>query len=155
VRLSGRINLLFHVACTRAHIIGGTTFCRETQNCVKTFLKIFEIFSGDELTPNIINQSVFSTREVTTSLSICRGQTVVLGGLMRKDAQKTEDKTIIIGDIPLVGGAFCTNTEQDTKRNSVIFVTAKIVTSAGLPLKEEEEKGFLPLEPPEVPAYKK
>src|SRR4029434_8874995 len=55
------------------------------------------------LTDNVINQPVFSTRKVTTSVSVYDGQTVVLGGLMREDVQKTEDKTPIIGDIPLVG----------------------------------------------------
>src|SRR5437667_6572544 len=45
-----------------------------------------------ELTPNVINQPVFSTRKVTTSVSVYDGQTVVLGGLMREDVQKTEDK---------------------------------------------------------------
>jgi general secretion pathway protein D len=108
-----------------------------------------------ELTPNVINQPVFSTRKVTTSVSVYDGQTVVLGGLMREDVQKTEDKVPIIGDIPLVGRAFRTNTEQHTKKNLVIFVTAKIVTPAGLPLNEEEEEGLLPPELPEVPAYKK
>jgi type II secretory pathway component GspD/PulD (secretin)/tetratricopeptide (TPR) repeat protein len=105
------------------------------------------------LTQNTINQPVFSTRKVTTSVSVYDGQTVVLGGLMREDVQKTEDKVPIIGDIPLVGRAFRTNTEQHTKKNLVIFVTAKIVTPAGLPLNEEE--GLLPPELPEVPAYKK
>ena len=108
-----------------------------------------------ELTPNIINQPVFSTRKVTTSVSVYDGQTVVLGGLMREDVQKTEDKVPIIGDIPLVGRAFRTNTEQHTKKNLVIFVTAKIITPAGIPLNEEEEEGLLPPELPEVPAYKK
>jgi general secretion pathway protein D len=108
-----------------------------------------------QLTPNIINQPVFSTRKVTTSVSVYDGQTVVLGGLMREDVQKTEDKVPIIGDIPLVGRAFRTNTEQHTKKNLVIFVTAKIITPAGLPLNEEEEEGLLPPELPEVPAYKK
>jgi len=107
------------------------------------------------LTPNVINQPVFSTRKVTTSVSVYDGQTVVLGGLMREDVQKTEDKVPIIGDIPLVGRAFRTNAEQHTKKNLVIFVTAKIVTPAGLPLNEEEEEGLLPPELPEVPAYKK
>jgi general secretion pathway protein D len=107
-----------------------------------------------ELTPNVINQPVFSTRKVTTSVSVYDGQTVVLGGLMREDVQKTEDKVPIIGDIPLVGRAFRTNTEQHTKKNLVIFVTAKIITPAGLPL-EEEEEGLLPPELPEMPAYKK
>jgi general secretion pathway protein D len=106
------------------------------------------------LTQNTINQPVFSTRKVTTSVSVYDGQTVVLGGLMREDVQKTEDKVPIIGDIPLVGRAFRTNTEQHTKKNLVIFVTAKIVTPAGIPLNEEEE-GLLPPELPEVPAYKK
>ena len=90
------------------------------------------------LTPNVINQPVFSTRKVTTSVSVYDGQTVVLGGLMREDVQKTEDKVPIIGDIPLVGRAFRTNTEQHTKKNLVIFVTAKIITPAGMPLNEEE-----------------
>src|SRR6476646_7124923 len=108
-----------------------------------------------ELTPNVINQPVFSTRKVTTSVSVYDGQPVVLGGLMREDVQKTEDKVPITGDIPLVGRAFRTNTEQHTKKNLVIFVTAKIITPAGLPLNEEEEEGLLPPELPEVPAYKK
>jgi type II secretory pathway component GspD/PulD (secretin)/tetratricopeptide (TPR) repeat protein len=106
------------------------------------------------LTDNVINQPVFSTRKVTTSVSVYDGQTVVLGGLMREDVQKTEDRTPIIGDIPLIGRAFRTNVEQHVKKNLVIFVTAKIVTPAGLPLNEEEE-GLLPPELPEVPAYKK
>jgi general secretion pathway protein D len=108
-----------------------------------------------ELTPNVINQPVFSTRKVTTSVSVYDGQTVVIGGLMREDVQKTEDKVPIIGDIPLVGRAFRTNTEQHTKKNLVIFVTAKIITPAGLPLNEEEDEGLLPPELPEVPSYKK
>jgi general secretion pathway protein D len=108
-----------------------------------------------QLTQNVINQPVFSTRKVTTSVSVYDGQTVVLGGLMREDVQKTEDKVPIIGDIPLVGRAFRTNVEQHTKKNLVIFVTARIITPAGVPLNEEEEEGLLPPALPEVPAYKK
>jgi general secretion pathway protein D len=109
------------------------------------------------LTQNVINQPVFSTRKVTTSVSVYDGQTVVLGGLMREDVQKTEDKTPIIGDIPLVGRLFRTNVDQHIKRNLVIFVTARVVTPAGLAFnnEEEEEEGLLPPALPEAPAYKK
>ena len=58
------------------------------------------------ITPNVINQPIFNSRKVTTSVSVWDGQTVVLGGLMREDVQKTEDRTPIIGDIPLVGRLF-------------------------------------------------
>ena len=109
------------------------------------------------LTDNVINQPVFSTRKVSTSVSIYDGQTVVLGGLMREDVQKTEDKTPIIGDIPLVGRLFRTNVDQHIKRNLVIFVTAHVITPSGLAFnnEEEEEEGLLPPALPEAPAYKK
>jgi general secretion pathway protein D len=109
------------------------------------------------LTDNVINQPVFSTRKVTTSVSVWDGQTVVLGGLMREDVQKTEDKTPIVGDIPLVGRLFRTNVDQHIKRNLIIFVTARVVTPSGLAFnpEEEEEEGLLPPALPEVPAYKK
>ena len=108
-----------------------------------------------ELTANVINQPVFSTRKVTTSVSVADGQTVVLGGLMREDVQKVEDKVPILGDIPLVGRAFRSNVDQHTKKNLIIFVTAKQMTAYGAPVEEEEEEGLVPPELPEVPAYKK
>src|SRR5438093_2019905 len=61
------------------------------------------------LTENVINQPVFSTRKVTTNVSVWDGQTVVRGGFMREDVQKMEDKVPIIGDVPLVRRLFRTN----------------------------------------------
>jgi general secretion pathway protein D len=109
------------------------------------------------LTQNVINQPVFSTRKVTTSVNVYDGQTVVLGGLMREDVQKVEDKTPIIGDIPLIGRAFRTNVDQHIKKNLIIFVTARVITPSGLAFnaEEEEEEGLLPPALPEAPAYKK
>ena len=112
------------------------------------------------ITPNIINQPIFSARKVTTSVSVWDGQTVVLGGLMREDVQKTEDKTPILGDIPLVGRLFRTNSEQHLKRNLVIFVTARLINPGGQPVNlaeedEETESYVQPPELPEVPMYKK
>ena len=111
------------------------------------------------LTDNVINQPIFSTRKVTTSVSVWDGQTVVLGGLMREDVQKVEDRTPIIGDIPLVGRLFRTNVDQHIKRNLVIFVTAHLVTPGGQlvnPNEEDEEQDVVqPPILPEVPMYKK
>jgi len=112
------------------------------------------------LTDNVINQPIFSARKVTTSVSVWDGQTVVLGGLIREDVQKTEDRTPIIGDIPLIGRLFRTNVDQHIKRNLIIFVTARLVNPAGAPLnqteEEEEKEGMIepPVLPP-VPMFKK
>jgi general secretion pathway protein D len=105
------------------------------------------------LTPNVINQPIFSTRKVTTSVSVWDGQTVVLGGLMREDVQKTEDRTPLLGNIPVVGRLFRTNAEQHIKRNLVIFVTARLVNPGGqlLNSNEETEESEDVIEPPILP----
>jgi general secretion pathway protein D len=114
------------------------------------------------ITDNVINQPIFNSRKVTTSVSVWDGQTVVLGGLMREDVQKTEDRTPIIGDVPIVGRLFRSNAEQHIKRNLVIFVTARLVNPAGQPMntaeEEEETEAVNQIEPPvlpQVPYYKK
>ena len=118
------------------------------------------VSSPVRLTDNVINQPVFSSRKVTTSVSVWDGQTVVLGGLIREDVQKVEDRTPIIGDLPLFGRLFRSNVDQHIKRNLIIFVTAHLVTPGGQPVNsiEEDEEASEQLEPPvlsELPAYKK
>ena len=44
------------------------------------------------LTENRIEQPVFSTRKLTTSVTIWDGQTVAIGGLIREDVQNVQDK---------------------------------------------------------------
>jgi general secretion pathway protein D len=92
------------------------------------------------LTPNVINQPIFSTRKVTTEVTVWDGQTVVLGGLMEDDVQKVQDKVPILGDIPLLGRAFRSNVDQHLKTNLVIFVTAHLINPAGDNILDLEEK---------------
>ncbi len=93
------------------------------------------------ISENVINQPIFSVRQVTTQVTVYDGQTVVLGGLMREDVQKVEDKTPIIGDIPLVGRLFRTSADQRIKRNLIMFVTANLLDPAGQPLIKEVDNG--------------
>lgn len=86
------------------------------------------------LTENTINQPVFSVREVETNVTVFDGATVVLGGLMREDVQKVEDKTPILGDIPIAGRLFRSTASQHVKRNLIMFVTANLIDPAGQPL---------------------
>jgi general secretion pathway protein D len=100
--------------------------------------------SGDVLiTDNVINKPVFSKREVSTLLSVYDGQTVVMGGLMREDVQKVQDKVPIIGDIPLAGRLFRSNVDQRIKKNLLIFVTANLLDPAGQPLIQATEEDQL------------
>ncbi len=96
--------------------------------------------SRNIVTENEIKQPIFSTRKVETSVSIFDGQTVVLGGLMREDVQKIEDKVPLLGDVPLLGRLFRSSVDQHLKRNLVIFVTARLINAAGEPVRQEEDK---------------
>lgn len=92
------------------------------------------------LTNNVINQPIFSVRRVTTNVTIWDGQTVALGGLIREDTQKVEDKVPILGDVPLAGRLFRSNVDQKIKKNLVIFVTAQIIDAEGRPIRRDEEE---------------
>jgi len=92
------------------------------------------------ITPNVINQPIFSTRKITTTVSVYDGATVVLGGLIREDVQKVEDKIPIIGDVPIIGRLFRSSIDQHIKRNLVIFVTARLLNAAGDPVRSDEDK---------------
>jgi general secretion pathway protein D len=94
-----------------------------------------------ELTPNIINQPIFSTRKVKTSVTVWDGQTVALGGLIREDVQDVEDKLPVLGDIPILGRLFRSEAEDHFKRNLMIFVTAVLIDPAGQRIKAQGSGG--------------
>ena len=89
------------------------------------------------LTENKIEQPVFSTRKVTTAVTIWDGQTVAMGGLIREDVQDVEDKVPLLGDIPFLGRLFQSKAEDHFKRNLMIFVTAKLIDPSGQPIRQQ------------------
>ncbi len=92
------------------------------------------------LTTNTINQPVFSTREVNTFVTVWDGQTVALGGLIREDVQKVQDKVPFLGDVPLAGRLFRSEADQKLKKNLVIFVTPRILNADGQPRRDDAEE---------------
>jgi general secretion pathway protein D len=84
---------------------------------------------------NNIQQPVFIRRDIKLEpVEVNDGYTLMLGGLLREDIQKIDEKVPIIGDIPLLGRAFQGKTEQAFKKNTLIFVTPRILTVDGQPL---------------------
>ena len=84
---------------------------------------------------NNIQQPVFIRRDLTLpAVEVSDGYTLLLGGLLREDIQKIDEKVPIIGDIPVFGRAFQGKTEQAIKKNTLIFVTPRILDVSGQPL---------------------
>jgi general secretion pathway protein D len=84
---------------------------------------------------NVINQPVFVKREVNLApIEVSDGYTLLLGGLLREDIQNVDEKVPLLGDLPVFGRMFQGKTEQAVKKNTLIFVTPRILDVSGQPL---------------------
>jgi type II secretory pathway component GspD/PulD (secretin) len=94
----------------------------------------------------------FTVRQVVTTVNVWDNQTVVLGGLISSSVNSTKDKVPVMGDLPLFGRFFQSQTKQTTKNNLMIFVTATIVDPAGSRVHSDDELPFaqssVPTQPP-------
>ena len=87
--------------------------------------------------PSGFFQPIFSTREVSTKVTLWDGATLVMGGLTREEIKTVHDKVPFLGDIPGLGRLFRSEGETTQKRNLLIFVTANLVSPGGSPKKQE------------------
>jgi general secretion pathway protein D len=85
---------------------------------------------------------IFRLRQVVTSAIVWDGQTVVLGGLISENVTRTKDKVPILGDLPLAGRFFRSESSQTKKKNLLIFVTPTIIDPAGNRVHTPEDMPF-------------
>ncbi|MFM1768585.1 MAG: hypothetical protein RJA22_1114 [Verrucomicrobiota bacterium] len=74
---------------------------------------------------NVAN--VYAIRRMDTSVMIPSGNTLVMGGLISDTKNNSTIKVPVLGDAPLIGGAFRYQSKSRNKNNLLIFVTPTIV----------------------------
>jgi len=84
----------------------------------------------------------FTVRQLVTTVNVWDNQTVVLGGLITSTVSSTKDSVPVIGDIPLLGRLFQSQSKTTAKNNLMIFVTATIVDPSGSRVHSDEELPF-------------
>lgn len=100
------------------------------------------------LLPTVLPQ--FSVREVTTTVNVWDGQTVVLGGLVDSTLSNEKDTVPVLGDVPIVGRLFQSISKTETKRNLMIFVSCTLIDPAGNRIHTDDELPFAGA--PNIPA---
>ena len=95
---------------------------------------------------------LFTVRQVVTTVNVWDNQTVVLGGLITSSAQSRKDKIPMLGDIPVLGRFFQSQSKSTDKRNLMIFVTATIVDPAGNRVHTDDDLPFAQSSVPVQPA---
>ncbi len=68
------------------------------------------------------------TSSVLTQVLVNNGETVVLGGIFEQTINESLNKVPLLGDIPFIGYLFRSKTNNNTKRELLIFVTPKILS---------------------------
>jgi len=91
--------------------------------------------SGNQFTVPVVDR-----REAETTLLVKDGQTVVLGGLRKKDVSQQVNKVPLLGDIPLLGNLFKFEGEDTVNSELIVFVTPRIVKK--MVMSQEEKERF-------------
>ncbi|HTM70692.1 MAG TPA: type IV pilus secretin PilQ, partial [Luteimonas sp.] len=74
-----------------------------------------------------------STRQVTTSVLVGDGQTVVIGGVYEFKDQQSLSKVPFLGDLPVLGNLFKKRNKTNSKAELLIMVTPKVIRVAQRP----------------------
>ncbi len=119
---------------------------------------------------------IIRTRKTRTQVSMKDGHTLAIGGLLDSTSGRNTTKVPVLGDVPGIGRLFRSKSDDNSKRNLLIFITSKVVSAeaaqvqdvfsveqvhdAGLrerdlPGRRISESPFLPDEPPPAPAPEK
>ena len=87
----------------------------------------FSVRTGNVDVANSLSQPVVDKREAFTTLLVKNNDTVVLGGLRKKEVTQQLNKVPLLGDIPLLGGMFRFEGEDNVVSELVVFITPRIV----------------------------
>lgn len=66
-----------------------------------------------------------TVRRADTNLRVKEGETIVLGGLILDTKKKNTSKVPVLGDLPVVGKLFRTESSYECKKEVVIMITAR------------------------------
>jgi general secretion pathway protein D len=72
---------------------------------------------------------ITNKRSIETTVLVNDGEAIVLGGLIQDDVQNGIDKVPGLGDIPLIGGLFRSESRKRTKTNLMVFLRPAVVRS--------------------------
>lgn len=70
---------------------------------------------------------VVSRREVSTTVRVKAGETLVLGGLVQESEQHVTSKVPVLGDLPVLRYLFAMSRDQRIKSEVVVFITPRLV----------------------------
>ncbi|MBU1863578.1 MAG: hypothetical protein KKH94_07955 [Candidatus Omnitrophica bacterium] len=82
--------------------------------------------NGETYTRTVV--PIVTSQEVETTVIVRSGTTIVLGGLIQDSQSITMNKVPLLGDIPFLGAAFRSKSDDFKKTELVIFITPRVIS---------------------------
>lgn len=98
----------------------------------------------------VFQADLFDNRTFDTQVLIPNAHTLVLGGLVKDSPNSTKNKVPLLGDVPLLGYAFRSESKSMDKQNLLIFITPTIVKDTDF---HATETRFLEAQPVKTKQY--
>ena len=83
---------------------------------------------------------VTNKREIKTTVLADDGETIVLGGLINENVRINKSKVPLLGDIPVLGRLFSSESETREKRNLLVFLRPTIMLDKAKAAQVTDEK---------------
>ena len=83
----------------------------------------------DETTTSGIDSPTILQREITTSVAVQSGETIVLGGLIREDTEVADGGVPFLKDIPGLGSLFRSERTANNKTELVVMITPSAIAN--------------------------
>jgi len=81
--------------------------------------------AGD--TDELAGKTISRDREIEASIAVKSGQTIVLGGQVREGSKRTRTKVPLLGDIPLLGRLFNSDSRTKARTETIVFITPYVM----------------------------
>ncbi len=84
---------------------------------------------GDQsgTTDNLAGQVISKDRTIEASIAVQSGQTIVLGGQVRDTNSRSKSKIPFLGDIPLLGRLFNSDSRSKGRTETIVFITPYVL----------------------------
>jgi type II secretory pathway component GspD/PulD (secretin) len=89
--------------------------------------RVFDTVSKNLGAQGVFQADEYDIRKIETRVMIPSGHTLVLGGLVQDDVRSGNTKVPLLGDIPVFGYLFRSDTKSRQKSNLIVFLTPTIV----------------------------
>jgi general secretion pathway protein D len=110
--------------------VGMTLAVRPSITPEKNVDMVVTVLLSDLTGDDINSQPVRRVMDTKTNMLIKDGQTLMLGGILFQNDSKVLRKIPLLGDLPLVGGAFRHNDSSKRNNELIVFITPYVIDEA-------------------------